>query len=750
MRLEVLTAPQSAALLPEWKGRAGEGIRIPFFDLGGSRNGYFRFRRRNLGFAGIGPKYLSPAASAVHPYFVPGPFSYRIVIPLNPSATASEVGEITFQEIARRPEISLGITEGEFKAACCTLLGEFPVIGLGGVWAWLQKKRGVFWLPELEEIEWKGRHVPLLFDYSPTFNPGVTQALFALATELTNRGALPYLVNLPGPEKGIDDYLVAKNAGGSSYPDAINALLWDPKLTSPWAAARDLFAINERYLYVEKPAGRVYRPETDELLSKQEFEMDCYNRKVVVPKVNKKGEVQQQQVPAPRAWLEWGQRATATRLAFRPTLPPQTYLEDGSFNTWTGLPIQPKQDKDNPEGVKEFAALLAYLFSPPPGAPGEIREQYRRDKQWFTYWLVKPLQEPGFHLLTAVVLISRVQGIGKNLLADTVGQLYGGADQYYSPIDNKTLEEPKFNPWMYGKLFVHAEDIEPRTREISAAQLKVYITGNTVRINQKYQRAFTVDNHVNLLFTSNKPGVTEVEFRDRRYAVFRLEAPQNLQTHPEWGLERITKFVNYFFSLPGKQALMYWAQQLKIPKAWNPQAVPQTEARIEAQEATASSGQLWVREARLAPEDYFGRKSRLRLWMIEDISRAMELWPQYSRQDKYQDLKLGTVREWMLNGGWFQLRAGKQIEVDRARYRAIRPGPLGASPAGSDPSAPKNSPPRGEDKYVKVRLWCRTEEDFKELNSKQPHTLAKLFLAEREALYGKYVRFPGEDTEING
>jgi hypothetical protein len=700
MRLEYSLAEESANLLPNWGSKAGPGILIPYFDITGHRNGFFRFRRRDFTPDARVPKYLQPSGSATHPYLVPGQFRWHGIVPLDSASTPSsfeKVRELTWKEIASDPRVSIGLTEGELKSACCTLLTGFPVIGLGGVWAFQAKKQGVWWLPELDEFDWKGRHVPVIFDYSQTFNPHVTQALFALAMELTNRGAHPYIVTLPGPEKGIDDYLVAAVARGSSYWDAMSALLSDKRFCLPWAAARELWEMNARYVYVENPPGYIYRPEIDQFLSSHALVTDYGNRSVTVPKVNKKGEIIYQRVSAPEAWLRWLQRATASRLAFDPGSQPGVYLEDGSLNIWKGFTVEPKED---PEGIKEWEALLDYMFQPPAGATDEVRRRYRSYQTWFECWLAKPFQQPGFHLLTAVVLISEVTGVGKSILGNAVGALYG-KDRYYSCIDNRDLSDPRNNNWMRHVLFVQADDIDRRTREERAAQLKVYITEKTVRISEKYQPVFTADNHANLLFTTNDIDAFEVDYNDRRYAMFRLEAPENLVAHKDWGQKRVAAWVEYFASERGKQALMYWMLNYKIPRDWNHQVPPATEARFEAQEATTSSGEVWVRKARELPETYCGRDSAgRRLWTAEDVLTALTYWPQYYEQRKYQDVKEATVSRWMRKGGWLQLHGGAQIHVHKAGYE-------------------------------KVRLWCRTQEDFEELNAKSPSTLKHMFLAER-------------------
>jgi hypothetical protein len=109
----------------------------------------------------------------------------------------------------------LFVVEGIKKADCLTSLGRL-VIGLSGVWNWGRKRKrgGAKYgrpelLPDWDAIPLEGRKAYICFDADYREKQNVALAMLRLAERLTERGAHVYIINLPGPEKGLDDFVVA-------------------------------------------------------------------------------------------------------------------------------------------------------------------------------------------------------------------------------------------------------------------------------------------------------------------------------------------------------------------------------------------------------------------------------------------------------------------------------------------------------------------------------------------------------------
>jgi predicted P-loop ATPase len=194
------------------------GFSIPYYRLDGS-NGFYRYRligkslERSTGFGAVAtenrkkqPKYLQEPDTLNEPYFSP-------------------LLKMSWLEVAKDVRITIIFTEGEIKAACGCKLLQLPVVGLGGVEMFRATKRGIEFLPELEQFVWKNRHVVICYDSDAADNPNVVLAENALGYELLVRGARPFVARIPlldenkgkheDPKKdktGLDDFLLARGA----------------------------------------------------------------------------------------------------------------------------------------------------------------------------------------------------------------------------------------------------------------------------------------------------------------------------------------------------------------------------------------------------------------------------------------------------------------------------------------------------------------------------------------------------------
>ena len=112
-------------------------------------------------------------------------------------------------EEARSGAGDLWVTEGEKKADSLTSRG-LCTVALFGVWGWCVKgTKGRALLPCWDHVRLRGRRVYVVFDRDVMEKEGVQLALERFVPALETQGAEVLVVYLPGPEKGVDDYLVA-------------------------------------------------------------------------------------------------------------------------------------------------------------------------------------------------------------------------------------------------------------------------------------------------------------------------------------------------------------------------------------------------------------------------------------------------------------------------------------------------------------------------------------------------------------
>ncbi|MCC5669633.1 DUF3854 domain-containing protein [Nostoc sp. CHAB 5784] len=152
----------------------------------------------------------------------------RYDVPMPEHITVTEEGEalLFWAWVMAHPEIPVCLMEGEKKAACLLTLG-YVAIALPGIWNGRVGKEDLEYLhPDLVPMAQKGRKFVILFDYES--KPKIKQQVFA-ATRRTCQVILQLACQcevavLPGPEKGIDDWVVAL---GKKADKAVSTMIAD-------------------------------------------------------------------------------------------------------------------------------------------------------------------------------------------------------------------------------------------------------------------------------------------------------------------------------------------------------------------------------------------------------------------------------------------------------------------------------------------------------------------------------------------
>ncbi len=174
-------------------------------------------------------KYLSPSL---------GPGSSRLTLLAVPDAIWQRVAERYnlpmpvdqtqgFWQWVGQQQIPIIVTEGEKKAGCLLTLG-YAAIALPGIFNGYRKP-GVL-IPELEVFTTQKRSFYICFDFetrSVTVK-NVNLAITKLGTLLQARGCSVQVISLPGPQKGIDDFVIAEGTAAFHllYEAALPLGLW--------------------------------------------------------------------------------------------------------------------------------------------------------------------------------------------------------------------------------------------------------------------------------------------------------------------------------------------------------------------------------------------------------------------------------------------------------------------------------------------------------------------------------------------
>ena len=477
---------------------------------------------------------------------------------------------VDWPEIILDADQTLIITEGELKAAKACREG-CPAIGLGGVWNFKSANLGVTFLPELELFNWIKRRVYIMYDSDIAVKTGVQDAMNALAEELAERGALPFVVYIPegdgGKKQGLDDWCV-NNPG-----------LFLTELTErrqPMTQVRKLFELNQQLVYV-RDKGIIVEQSSDNKMNSSQFKEVYQTTDYAELMITESGGVSLKKAPVAMSWMKWPLRRDVNELTYRPGA--QRFIGEGEprskYNLWPGWGCQPIEGDVDP-----FLELVDHLFT---GAEAE-------DKQWFLRWCAYPMQYPGTKLFSAAVIHGIKHGTGKSLLGYTLGRIYG---QNFTEINQDSLHAG-FNSWAEAKQLVMGDDVTGSNKRQDNDLLKKLITQRELRVNAKFMPEYTVPDCINYLFTSNHPDAFFLENDDRRFFIHEVHVgAKDEMFYLDYGL---------WLDTTGPSALFHYLLTLDLGD-FNPSApARRTIAKDQMTADTRSDLGEWVHKLRQDPD----------------------------------------------------------------------------------------------------------------------------------------------------
>jgi len=558
LRYEALAPAQTKALHPSFE--ALWSLKIPYFD---PRNlakplaahakwpGFYRLRYlRPHGDGKDDVRYTNEPAAGVVAYFPPN---------------------VDWPAILPDADQTLVITEGELKAAKACREG-YPAIGLGGVWNFRSSTLGLTFLPELEAFNWVKRRVYIMYDSDVVLKSGVQDAMNALAEELMDRGALPFIVYIPTGDddrkQGLDDWCVANP--GLSIGDLVSRC-------QPLTQVRKLFDLNEQLIYI-RDKGIIVEQSTDNKMASSQFKEAYLNVDYAELKVGDNGSVSLRKAPVATSWLQWPLRRQAASMTYKPGAPRVIHPSEPSrtqYNLWPGWGCEPVAGD-----VQPFHELLDHLFK--GGDPA--------DREWFLRWCAYPLQYPGTKLFTACVIHGIKHGTGKSLMGYTLARIYG---RNFTEINQMSLHAG-FNGWAEAKQLVMGDDVTGSNKRQDNDVLKKLITQRELRVNTKFMPEYVVPDVVNYYFTSNHPDAFFLEDDDRRFFIHEVlvgSLPESF--YMDYGL---------WLDTTGPAALFHYLLHLDLGD-FNPSApARRTLAKEQMTADTRSDLGDWVFKLRSEPD----------------------------------------------------------------------------------------------------------------------------------------------------
>ena len=283
--------------------------------------------------------------------------------------------------------------------------------------------------------------------------------------------------------------------------------------------AEAIDSLNERYVFVENPTG-VFSLEHRVLFKKTDFLSIVQNESALV---ENNGDTKT--FPAGPMWLKAINRRSAKSLVYEPRLQ-SGQLNDGRYNLFQKPDLTPRQGD-----IQPYLELTKHLF----GFGYEAERTLRYAEQWFAY----PILHPGTKLYTSVIIWSPEQGVGKSLLGEVIGRLYG---TNFKEISGNRQLFSDFNEWAHYRCFVLANEVlasgAGRSDRLEFDKLKNLITQTELEINRKHQVQFYIRDCINYYLTSNKSAALALDGFDRRFLVYRAKGGPN----PELGT-RVSRWI---------------------------------------------------------------------------------------------------------------------------------------------------------------------------------------------------------------
>jgi hypothetical protein len=331
-----------------------------------------------------------------------------------------------------------------------------------------------------------------------------------------------------------------------------------------------------------------------------------------------------------KKWMTSESRNQRDRMTYAPG---QDRFCDGgkALNRWKCLGSQPE-----PGDVSLWNQLLDHLFLNAP-----------EERKYFEQWLAYPLQHLGVKLKVAVVLYSKTQGVGKNILVEAVERIYG---DNAVEIGNGELHD-SFNPWQKDRQFIVGDQVQGGgdSADKLIEKLKRLITAPTVPVNEKFKPQFEIPNVANYIFLTNNCDALRFSDHDRRFWVWEIRRGKLDDAF-------YRRFHDWKGSEAGIAALHHHLLNVDTSD-FNPDAMaPMTDSKQEMIEMSRNEPERWLLTL---PDE----RPEATLWTLEDLVALF----QHENARSHAGSK--AIQKALTNLGFKRAYDGQLVRVGPLRLR---------------------------------------------------------------------------------
>jgi hypothetical protein len=205
-------------------------------------------------------------------------------------------------------------------------------------------------------------------------------------------------------------------------------------------------------------------------------------------------------------------------LAYRPGAE-SIFTEDGKrlLNTWTAPILQPRSEAAR----KKQAACPKAADWEPEWQPWTDYLKHllpvTEDREHVSRWLATLIARPRVRMKFGILLFSRQQGTGKSTLHEVLRRVLG-SDNVSNP-NAHMLTKSQFNGFIAHKRLIFVNEIYSEGSWAAYRALKEQITDRVIYVNEKHEKAYTLENWSHYILCSNAPVGLSIENDDRRWLV---------------------------------------------------------------------------------------------------------------------------------------------------------------------------------------------------------------------------------------
>jgi len=202
-----------------------------------------------------------------------------------------------------------------------------------------------------------------------------------------------------------------------------------------------------------------------------------------------------------------------------------------TYSKYDFIPFSKENDLINPEVYNMFLGFNEAVYTKPNLKQEGLKVWFDLVKalcgdcegydDYFHAFIANMFQEPANRPPVAI-LIKGPQGVGKNMILDTLGHMVGKA-HYTSSSDPKDFFGDHAEGF-YRKLLVNLNETEGRDTFQFEGKIKSFITEPDIIVNAKFVRPCKVSNHARVVITTNKSTPISLDVRagggERRWVVY--------------------------------------------------------------------------------------------------------------------------------------------------------------------------------------------------------------------------------------